>query len=266
MNRSVRTRFTKTGKVRFTSHRDVARIWERGLRRAGLPVAYTQGFSPRPKLSFGFALPTGCESLGEYLDISLRDEAMHGDDEDVVCQRLGGSLDPVLPQGMEVQAAVPLPPGAMSLQQAVTSCTWHIRLAAAVSPSVARAAVDRVLAAPELPLTRERKGGMVTDDIRPGILHLQVRESVLRCEGPAASPSTSVDPSTTVGGIALEAELATQPRAVRPADLVDALGRGFEADRVVRIHQWTQAGGARREVIPVRLAATPARTLEARAS
>jgi len=69
----VRIRFTKQGKVRWTSHRDVARIWERALRRAGLPVAYTEGFSPRPRLSFGLALPTGYESDAEYLDVDLLD-------------------------------------------------------------------------------------------------------------------------------------------------------------------------------------------------
>src|SRR3954466_11109388 len=67
----VRIRFSKLGKVRFTSHRDVARIWERALRRAAVPVAYTEGFSPHPKLSFGLALSTGHESLGEYLDVDI---------------------------------------------------------------------------------------------------------------------------------------------------------------------------------------------------
>ena len=69
----VRFRFVKLGKIRFTSQRDVARMWERALRRAGLPLAYTAGFSPRPQLSFGLALPTGCESLAEYLDVDLDD-------------------------------------------------------------------------------------------------------------------------------------------------------------------------------------------------
>src|SRR6478672_6634244 len=68
----VRIRFSKLGKIRFTSHRDVARIWERALRRAAVPVAYTEGFSPHPKLSFGLALSTGHESLGEYLDVDMR--------------------------------------------------------------------------------------------------------------------------------------------------------------------------------------------------
>ena len=73
--RRLRLRFTKTGKVRFTSHRDVARMWERALRRSQLPVAYSQGFVPHPLVSFGLALPTGCESRGEYLDVRLEGAA-----------------------------------------------------------------------------------------------------------------------------------------------------------------------------------------------
>ena len=61
----LRVRATKVGKVRFTSHRDAARLWERAMRRANLPVAATEGFTPRPKLSFGLALPTGAESIAE---------------------------------------------------------------------------------------------------------------------------------------------------------------------------------------------------------
>jgi hypothetical protein len=67
----VRIRFVKLGKIRWTSHRDVARMWERAFRRVQLPVAYTAGYSPRPKVSFGLALPTGHESVAEYLDVEL---------------------------------------------------------------------------------------------------------------------------------------------------------------------------------------------------
>ena len=69
----IRIRFTRLGKVRFTSHRDLARIWERVLRRVALPVARSEGFSPRPRLHFGLALSTGYESLAEYLDVDLVD-------------------------------------------------------------------------------------------------------------------------------------------------------------------------------------------------
>jgi len=69
----LRIRATKLGKVRFTSHRDAARLWERALRRADLPVAASEGFTPRPKISFGLALPTGAESTAEYVDVDLRE-------------------------------------------------------------------------------------------------------------------------------------------------------------------------------------------------
>jgi radical SAM-linked protein len=260
----LRARFSKAGKVRFTSHRDVARIWERGLRRAGLPVAYTEGFSPRPKLSFGLALSTGYESLGEYLDISLQD-ATPGADVD--CEQLPILLDPALPVGMEVQAVVPLPAGAESLQQAVTSCTWHIELSG-VAPAHLAEQVERVLAAPELVVSRERKGRVVSEDVRPAIVALQVLEPTPPGVGRYRFRSAhSTEPMPVRGsGIRLDAELATQPRSLRPAELVAALDPAVKADRVVRIHQWTQGSGARQEVIPLDPAATLLRTQQARAS
>jgi radical SAM-linked protein len=199
----------------------VARIWERGLRRAGLPISYTEGFSPRPKLSFGLALPTGCESHGEYLDVDLRD--------DVDPEQLPALLNPALPAGMELQAAVALPAGAGSLQQLVTSCTWRIELVG-IEPPDAFAAVERVLAADELTLARERKGRMVTDDVRPAIVDLVVI-------GP------------TDRGTELEAELASVGRALRPAELVEVLAPGMTVGRMTRTHQWTLDDGARRELL-----------------
>lgn len=235
MTRTVlRARFTKTGKVRFVSHRDVARIWERALRRAGLPIAYTEGFSPRPKLSFGLALSTGYESLGEYLDISVRDEAA----ADIDLEQLPTLLSPALPVGMEVQAVVALDPGVPSLQQAVTSCTWHIELGGSPGPSVVEAA-DRALAARELLVTRTRKGREAVEDIRPGIVSLRVL-------GPALSGHTM-----------MEAELATQPRSLRPAELVGALDPPLVATWVVRMQQWTLVSGARQEVIPLSMPVEP---------
>jgi radical SAM-linked protein len=258
MSARLRARFAKTGKVRFVSHRDVARIWERALRRAEVPVAYTEGFSPRPKLSFGLALSTGYESLGEYLDISLRSDRQF----DVDLEQLPALLTGALPVGMEVQAVVELESSAeadtdsaqrvgrnrhRSLQQAVTSCTWHIELTGTDAGAVA-AAVERALSASELVISRTRKGHEAADDVRPGIVSLRVL-------GPAPAGTTGV-----------EAELATQPRGLRPAELVRALHPALEASRVVRIHQWTHVGGARQEVIPLLPAATLARTQQARAS
>src|SRR3954454_12756954 len=94
----LRLRFQKLGKVRWTSHRDVARMWERACRRVQLPLAYTEGFSPRPKMHFGLALPTGAESVAEYLDLDLAEEA------DVDLERLPTLLSPALPAGVDVMA------------------------------------------------------------------------------------------------------------------------------------------------------------------
>jgi radical SAM-linked protein len=249
----VRIRFSKHGKVRFTSHRDLARIWERALRRAGVGVAYTEGYSPRPRLSFGLALSTGHESDAEYLDVALRDEPAPS-----TVEQLPARLAPVLPAGIEVQRAVVLPAGADSLQQAVTSCTWHIEVAD-VAPPTAAAAVARALAATELALTRERKGKTVTEDVRPAIRELRVIGPVTEVVAPLAPRRSGL-------GTALVAELATQPRALRPVELVAAIDPSWVVARVTRIHQWTQAGGARCEVVDLSPAATPPPHAEVRAS
>ena len=122
--RRLRLRFTKAGKVRFTSHRDVARMWERALRRSRLPVAYSQGFVPHPLVSFGLALPTGCESRGEYLDVRLGPPAP----EETSLADLAAVLSPLLPEGVDVTAAGVVPEAEGSLQQEVASCDWELEV------------------------------------------------------------------------------------------------------------------------------------------
>lgn len=221
----VRLRYTKLGKVRFVSHRDVARLCERALRRVDVAVAYTQGFSPRPKLHFGLALPTGYESLAEYVDVDLAEEA------EVPIEQLPAHLDPALPEGVDVVVAAALSRDVISLQQAVTSCTWRIVVEGAPTPEVA-AAVDAAMAASDLPCTRERKGREVTDDLRPQILDLRV----IGARG---------------AGTEIEAELGTQPRSVRPRELVGVLDAPLAERTVLRTHQWMTLDGVRREPLPV---------------
>jgi radical SAM-linked protein len=246
MSGTVRIRFAKLGKVRFTSHRDAARIWERALRRASLPVAYSQGFSPRPKLSFGLALSTGHESLGEYLDVDL---APAGAPEIVDVEELPARLEPCLPVGFHVQAAVAIPPGTPSLQQAVVRCTWRIEVVGTTGDDLGER-VARVLSAPELVITRERKGQAVVDDVRPAVLSLTRTE----------------DPHFDGRGPEVVADLATQPRGLRPSELVGLLGPGVAEGRVCRMHQWMSADGALREPVTLPQPATSAPHAELRAS
>ena len=218
-----RLRFTKLGKIRFTSHRDVARMWERALRKAALPVAYTEGFSPRPKLSFGLALSTGHESLAEYLDVELRDEP----DIARLPEQLAEQISAQLPDGLDVTAAAPLAPGTPSLQEDVTSCTWRIEIANDLDLPTTVQLVDAALAADQLVLTRTRKGKEVVDDLRPAVLAV-------------AATGTGV----------LEAELAVHPRSVRPSELLSVLSPDLEERRVLRTAQWVWRDGVRLEPLP----------------
>ena len=237
----VRLRFAKLGKVRFTSHRDVARMWERAFRRVSLPLAYSEGFSPRPKVSFGLALPTGHESVAEYLDLELVDEA------EITVADLPEVLSAALPAGVDATAAAHIDPRALSLQEEVTSCTWRFGAQRADGAEVGEAELaDRLgalLAASSAPITRSRKGVQVVEDVRPGILDLRL-----------------------TGGSWLEADLATKPRGLRPADVLAALGGELAEHGVCRHHQWIQRDGARHEPLDGLAAATSAARAEARAS
>lgn len=229
----LRVRSTKLGKVRFVGHRDMARVWDRTLRRLGIPVAFTQGFTPRPRIAFGLALPVGAESLAEYVDVEV--DADHADLDRLDLTSLPAAWSAILPDGVDVTAVGVADAAAGSLQESVTSCTWQLW-----SPAVDHGHLDAAVAlldAHELLVERERKRERRTDDVRPLLLDLRVDGT----------------------GERLVADLATTGRALRPAELsklafphVDPLDV-----RVLRTHQWTSHADDRREVLslPVPVAA-----------
>lgn len=198
-------------------------MWERALRRSGLPVAYSQGYVPHPLVSFGLALPTGCESEGEYLDVRLG-PALPGE---IPVARMPTTLSALLPEGIEVQVAAFVAETEGSLQQEVASCTWELEVLHVPSEEMADR-VEQVLAAPVLTVRRERKGRPTDDDVRPAILAL----------------------STTGSPGHLRAELATRPLGVRPGDLVTALGTDAVLGMARRTQQWIERDGARFEPLP----------------
>ena len=160
-NHRLRIRFAKHGPIRFTSHRDLARVWE----RASAPSSrgLLAGVLPHPRISFGLALATGHESTAEYLDVELEDE--------VDLERL--PLLSAVPDGADAVAVLEVERGEPSLQEAVTSCTWQFEL-----PGVERhwleAVVSDLLARREIPIRRKRKGNEINADLRPGIRRLRV--------------------------------------------------------------------------------------------
>jgi len=234
----VRFRFSKLGKVRWTSHRDLARMWERALRRAQLPIVYTGGFSPRPKVSFGLALPTGAESVCEYLDAEFDTSGLPGGlgtlaQPGFEVVTLPARLTPALPTGVDVLAAAVIDDRAESLQQEVTSCRWEIGVTG-VPTSRLPYLVEQLLDASSIVVHRERKGHTVADDVRPAVLACSVLSPAL-----------------------LDCELATQPRGLRPSELLRALGPDLEEGSVRRTHQWITRDGARREPLPAGAESAP---------
>src|SRR6185437_7952829 len=159
----VRIRFAKRGKVRFISHRDVARAFERAFRIEELPLAFTEGFSPRPKVSFGLALSVGHESDAEYLDVELT--------EPVDTESLPERLTPALPEGMPATGAVRLIERAPALQESITEVQYRVATVDGhgrpVPAAVLGAAVSGALASEVLNVARVRKGKESVDDIRP---------------------------------------------------------------------------------------------------
>jgi len=220
-NESIRIRWTKSGRVRFTSHRDVARLFERALRKLQLPVAYSEGFSPRPKLSFGLALTVSHESEAEYLDVDLT--------KLIDLEALPDALTKALPDGIVAEVVVTNAPGTKSLQQEVVCCDWRIEVQGADERQISDA-VAASLAAPELLLERVRKGKTKTVDVRPAIMDLDV-------VGP------------TVDGVELKARLATGLLTLRPSELIRVLGTDLIEGRVRRTHQWIIVDGARCEPV-----------------
>jgi radical SAM-linked protein len=215
----VRVRFSKRGKVRFISHRDVARAFDRAFRIEQLPLAFTAGFVPRPKVSFGLALSVGHESDAEYLDVEL-DRLVDLDD-------WPARLTAALPEGIEVTGTCVLAERAPALQESVTTVEYRLGITGAGTAEVAEL-IERALASPILETTRTRKGREVVEDVRP----------LLRAMTVAGATGDTT---------AVELEIATQPRSARPGDIVAAVDTRLNAERVLRTHQWIERGGARLE-------------------
>src|SRR5207302_5123794 len=147
----LRLRYAKRGRLRFTSHRDFQRALERALRRAGVPMAYSAGFSPHPKISYVGAAPTGVASEAEYLEIGLAERREPG--------AVLSALDAALPPGLDIVEVVEAePPG---LAERIDASHWRIELAG-VSPAAARSAVEQFLAVGEVPVDKLTKDGRRT--------------------------------------------------------------------------------------------------------
>ncbi|MFB7456379.1 TIGR03936 family radical SAM-associated protein [Streptomyces sp. NPDC088337] len=205
----IRLRYTKRGRLRFTSHRDFQRAFERALRRAEVPMAYSAGFTPHPKVSYANAAPTGTGSEAEYLEIAL---TAHCDPE-----RLRELLDESLPAGLDVVEAVEA--RTSGLADRLTASVWELRLDG-VDPAEAENAVAAFNGAETVEVQRLAKNGMRTFDTRSAVVDLESMETHgSAADGPTGQPcailrlvvrhvTPAVRPDDVLSGLRAVADLA----------------------------------------------------------
>ena len=196
-NTHLLVRYAKRGKMRFASHLDVARAFERGVRRAGLPIAYSAGFTPHPKISYAGGAPTGVASEAEYLSLALTSKV----EADAVRDRLNAAL----PDGIDV-IAVTEDSGGLPASR-LTASEWRVVLSG-LAPESAVPIVQEFLALTEAPVERLTSKGMRRMDARAAVASLSV-------EGP--------DASDDMGGTVLRMVVRHTAPAVRPDDVLNAL-------------------------------------------
>lgn len=213
----VRLRYAKRGRLRFSSHRDFQRALERALRRADVPMAYSAGFHPHPKISFANAAPTGTASEAEYVELGLSAHC----DTDALCAALNSSL----PDGLDVLQVVQAGPTALA--DRLDASEWLVVLPGLPVDAVQKA-VAAFLSHDEVPVQRLTKNGPRTLDARGPVVSLVVEqhpanpgsvdlESVLRLVvrhvTPTVRPTEILTGLTDVAGL----ELADAPRSTRLA-------------------------------------------------
>jgi radical SAM-linked protein len=200
----IRLRYTKRGRLRFTSHRDFQRALERALRRSAVPMAYSAGFTPHPRISFMNAASTGAASEAEYVELAL---AEHRDPE-----LLRKQLDESLPPGLDVIEAVEAT--GKDFMERLQASVWELRLDG-VEPETARSAVAAFLAAESVEVQRQTKNGLRTFDARGAVVALDVVDT--------SEVTTGADIAAGGACAILRLVVRHATPAVRPDDVLSGL-------------------------------------------
>lgn len=200
----LRITFSKEGWLIYSSHLDLMRVWERALRRAAVPLAYSGGFNPRPKLQLARALPLGHVGEAELIDIFL--------DEPVSQADLAKSLVPVLPEGLSIREIKEIKRGAPAMQTQVIATEYRVIVDWEPSEADASGRIEELLARPVIPARRRGK----EYDLRPLIEALRLDE-------------------VRDGEAVLRMRLSARPGATgRPETVLESLGLG---DAFARYHR-----------------------------
>jgi radical SAM-linked protein len=200
--------------MRFASHRDIARAVERGVRRAGLPIAYSAGFTPHPKISYAGAAPTAAASEAEYLELSLTRACA----ESEVAER----LDAALPDGIDVIEVMRAPAslGALPLEASL----WQVVLPG-VPPAQAARAVGEFLSRGTVEVERLTSKGPRRVDARAAVITMETtRRGADGDDAGSALPGPAAD-GEAAGNAILRMVVRHVIPAVRPDDILAALRR-----------------------------------------
>lgn len=196
----IRITFSKQGALRYTGHLDLHRLWERAARRAELPLAYSQGFHPQPKMNLAAALPLGFSSRCEVLDMRL--------ERDIPLDGLQDTLQATLPSGIRVLSVEQADERAPALQTQVVSAEYEVTLMETGSGSGLTRKIDSIMDAESILRTRRGK----QYDLRPLIENLE-------------APSE--------GKIHMKLS-AREGATGRPEEVLDVLGIAHEETRIER--------------------------------
>lgn len=233
----VRIRYTKRGRLRFSSHRDFARAFERALRRANAPMGYSAGFSPHPKISYVGASPTGVASEAEYLEIGLA--------EPVEVAALCADIDAALPAGLDIVDAVTVVAGSGNFAERMHASAWRIDLGALPVADV-DAAVQQFLERSEVSVERLTKSGRRSVNVRAPVLEATVTgtaetpgsdaramiDLVVRQVTPTVRPDDIVAALCAVAGLAPVSPPVAVRLAQGPLDGSGAIGDPLAPDRI----------------------------------
>ncbi len=155
----LRLKFSRGDKLKYLSHLDLMRLWERALRRAGLSIAYSEGFSPHPRISLAAPLAVGITGSAELMDVFLARHVAPG----VFLQQ----LRPQLPEGMAIIEVNPVRPDAPSLQSLVRYAEYKVELETCKTDMEVQSAIASLLASTEFPWHHARDTGERFYDLRP---------------------------------------------------------------------------------------------------
>ncbi|CAN5402451.1 TIGR03936 family radical SAM-associated protein [soil metagenome] len=201
----LRIRYAKRGRLRFTSHRDFSRAFERAVFRAQIPMAYSSGFNPHPRISYAGAAPTGSASEAEYLEIALAEVLVPSD--------IHIALDESLPAGLDVLDVVDAAElGGSGLADRLVASRWVIDLQAERDETLR--AVSAFAAAPSVTVERMTKKGLREFDCRAAVVSIEVTEAqpddtgarldlVLRHGVPSVRPDDVLTGIRSLGGFDL---------------------------------------------------------------